>query len=355
MKHEGKTMKKVLFATTALVATAGVAAADVTLSGSAQMGVIGGDTISATTGVTTGRSTQFFTDIDVTFTMSGETDNGLSFGASIDLDESDGSNTAAGAAGVGASLAFAGTTQGGETLFISGAFGRLEMGDTDGAFDRAMAEVPAGPGSLDDAHEGAGWNGNGGFDGRYDGQVLRYEYSFGDYRVSVSAEVDDTAVGGGDAVLGLGFDGSLDLGGTSVTFGIGYQTVDGPAAGAADEDTLVGLSLGAGFGDVSVGINYSVMEGNLPTEEITHVALGAAYAVDAWSFGLHYSQYEGGVMAANPTYSVGHEASSVGLSAQYDLGGGAAVRFGYSASDVIRAGGIKSDADRFSLGLNMSF
>ncbi|RMH39212.1 MAG: porin, partial [Alphaproteobacteria bacterium] len=68
-------MKKVLFATTALVATAGVAAADVSISGYAEMGVIGG----------TGMDAQFHTDIDATFSMSGTTDNGLTFGASVDL------------------------------------------------------------------------------------------------------------------------------------------------------------------------------------------------------------------------------------------------------------------------------
>lgn len=35
-------MKKVLFATTALVATAGVAAAEVSLSGYAEIGIVGG-------------------------------------------------------------------------------------------------------------------------------------------------------------------------------------------------------------------------------------------------------------------------------------------------------------------------
>ena len=49
-------MKKILFATTALVATAGVAAVDVAVSGGAEMGLFGG----------TGIETQFFTDIDVT-------------------------------------------------------------------------------------------------------------------------------------------------------------------------------------------------------------------------------------------------------------------------------------------------
>jgi outer membrane protein OmpU len=83
-EHEGKTMKKVLFATTALVATAGVASADIALSGVAQMGIQGGSG---------GATTQFVQDIDITFTMSGTADNGTTFGAAIDLDEN--------AAGVG--------------------------------------------------------------------------------------------------------------------------------------------------------------------------------------------------------------------------------------------------------------
>ncbi|MCP3969641.1 MAG: porin, partial [Rhodobacteraceae bacterium] len=54
-------MKKVLLATTALVASAGIASAQgVALSGSAEMGIIGG----------TGMEVQFHSDIDVTFTLS---------------------------------------------------------------------------------------------------------------------------------------------------------------------------------------------------------------------------------------------------------------------------------------------
>ena len=71
-------MKKILFATTALVATAGVASAEIALSGMAEMGIYNPNTETA--------DTQFFTDIDVTFTMTGESDNGLTFGASIDID-----------------------------------------------------------------------------------------------------------------------------------------------------------------------------------------------------------------------------------------------------------------------------
>lgn len=67
-------MKKVLFASTALIATAGVASADITLSGGASMGIgyVDGDT-----SVKHG--------IDFALTGSGETDGGLSFGGSYAL------------------------------------------------------------------------------------------------------------------------------------------------------------------------------------------------------------------------------------------------------------------------------
>ncbi|WP_298259682.1 porin, partial [uncultured Litoreibacter sp.] len=81
-------MKKVLFASTALVAFGGAAVADVALSGRAEMGIFSQN--AAFQGVAPAGAAdgvQFFTDIDVTFTMSGETDNGLTFGASVDLDE----------------------------------------------------------------------------------------------------------------------------------------------------------------------------------------------------------------------------------------------------------------------------
>src|SRR6056297_3414964 len=73
-------MKKILLATTALAATSGAAYADMSVSGSAEIGIIGASNI----------ETQLFTDVDVNFSGAGETDNGLAFGFSVDLDESDG-------------------------------------------------------------------------------------------------------------------------------------------------------------------------------------------------------------------------------------------------------------------------
>ncbi|MDX1782410.1 MAG: porin, partial [Thalassovita sp.] len=78
-------MKTILFATTALVASAGIAAADISFSGSAEAGIAQGlwddDGDSATARV---EITDVYSFAKLVATMSGESDNGISFGASID-------------------------------------------------------------------------------------------------------------------------------------------------------------------------------------------------------------------------------------------------------------------------------
>lgn len=68
-------MKKVLFASTALVASAGIAAADTSFSASAGAGIFD-----------VGSGLDAYNFIEVTATFSGESDNGLSFGGSISID-----------------------------------------------------------------------------------------------------------------------------------------------------------------------------------------------------------------------------------------------------------------------------
>ncbi|MGR3501942.1 porin [Pseudaestuariivita sp.] len=323
-------MKSVLFATTALVATAGIASADIALSGSAEMGVVGGDVY--------GDETQFWTDIDVTFSMSGETDNGLSFTATVDLDENG---------------AFAGTTQGGETIAISGGGATLTMGDTDGAFDAALTEVGIG-GSIDDAHTAhVGYSGNSGFDGTYDGQVARFTYAFEGFTGHVSAEIDDT--GNGDPVWGVGVSYSANLAGLSLGVGLGYQTTDGgtvtlgssngggvPVVTAFDD--VYGISLSTTFDNgLQAVVNYSQFSGD-NVDDLTHTAIGLGYAMNALTIGFNYGVYE----------QDGDSVSGYGLAVDYDLGGGAQVQFGYGSSDLDDIGGPDS-FDQYSLGISMSF
>ena len=315
-------MKKVLFATTALIATAGIASADVAISGYAEMGITGSDA--------TGAVTQFHQDIDVTFKMSGESDNGLSFGAAVDLDEN--------AAGVG-------TDDAGVAAFISGAMGTLTLGDTDGGFDWAMAEVPTGSGSVADNETGhAGYNGNSGLDGTHDGQILSYTHSVAGVGIAVSVELDDTSgATQGDAIIGLGLKYSVG----DVGIGFGYQTGQDTGAAPRGDLTVTGLSLAYKMGDVSMGANFSQKEVSTDTDEETHMGVGVSYSMDALTLGVNYGQYE------NAGFVAGADREGFGFSAGYDLGGGAKALFGYGTTTKheVKA----SETSTWSLGLAMSF
>ena len=361
-------MKNVLFASTALVAFAGAASAEVTLSGNAEMGIFNADSVAvagASPAVATFSSTDgetgFFTDIDVTFTMSGETDGGLTFGATIDLDESDGSGTR------GSSNAFGGSTQGGETIFLSGAFGTLTAGDTDGALDWALTEVAFNSGSLnDDETVHGGYNGNSGLDGLYDGQIVRYDYSFGDFGVALSAELNDATADDAatnynealsDDVFGIGFKYQLDLGGSEIGLGIGYQTasVTETVTGTETDLDTIGLSVNGSIAGFNVGLSYmtfanyipnSAVDGGIiadryvtPGQDTDQIGVGIGYTTGAISASLNYGKYD---------HDSGIEADGYGLTVGYDLGGGASVQLGYSDSTVTDAAGVDTSFDRAS-------
>ncbi|MEJ6391088.1 porin [Gymnodinialimonas ulvae] len=358
-------MKKVLFATTALVASAGFASADVALSGSAQMGVQGGSGDAVT---------QFVQDIDVTFTLSGETPGGITFGAAVDLDEDAGA---------------VGTDDAGVAIFISGDFGTLTMGDTDGGFDAGMQEVNIGsPGSInDDETTHAGYSGNAGLDGTFDGQILSYSYSVSGFTITGSIEQDDgatiarpfnlpddgTAADGleADEVFGIGASYAGSFGGGSYTVGAGYQmTQDSHAAVAGDQElSIVGVSATVALDNgLSAGINYSQIDVDLGTVIAaadrsfsgTHVAVGASYSFGDFAVHANYGEFD---WDSNATVE---DATGFGLAASYDLGGGLSAHVGYGDSDIGSVNGVltstatsataaRTDASTWSVGLNMSF
>jgi outer membrane protein OmpU len=348
------------------------ASADVALSGTAEMGIQGGESSSTTgTGIAAfgvAQETQFVQDIDVTFTMSGTSDNGLTFGAAIDLDEN--------AANVG-------TDGAGVAIFVSGDFGTLTLGDTDGALDWAMQEVAlGGAGSIADnetAH--AGYDGDYGDQGRY----LRYEYSFGDFGVALSVSPDDNwaigakydgAFAGGAFGVGIGYQeqavnnrfapGNLGtvfdiLGGgdgidsanisTSAADGDGFRN----ATGLGGDVEVLGVSayvtMDMGF---SAAIQYAEWEFS-PTAggafDATHVGIGAAYTFDAITVSGNWGQYNFDIPGVD-------NVTGFGLAASYDFGGGLSAHIGYGHSDLGNTiGGAFSDDtySNYSFGLAMSF
>lgn len=358
-------MKKILLASTALVASAGIASAEVSISGMAEMGIFNSDsftagnlyiytTSSSTTSVTgtapsvTDGDTQFFTDIDVTFKMSGETDGGISFGATVDLDEN---------------AAFAPASQGGETIFVSYGGATLTMGDTDGAFDAAMPEVLMAGGSINDDEENAGYNGNSGFDGKGDGQVARFDYAFDAFTLSLSAEQMDNGASD-DNIIGVGVKYSGDFNGIAVTAGLGYQSgqnmdfapsevnifVNGTPVSFVTDAEIIGVGVTAGFANgFSAGINYSSTDYDAAgAENTTHMGLGLGYEANALAVGFNYGKFE------NVSGIDGLDKSGYGLAVAYDLGGGLTAKAGYGSSTV-DFDGDDYDYDSFSLGLGMSF
>ncbi|WP_164871013.1 porin [Mesobaculum littorinae] len=331
-------MKKVLFATTALLATSGFAMAqEMQVSGAAEAGIFGGSDI----------EDQFHTDVDVTFTGTGETDTGLTFGFDIDLDEEIGDNNAVtGGAESGATRDD--SDDGGASIFVSGAFGTITFGDTDGGFDWALQEAIIGS-SIRDDHEHAGYNGNAGLDGIYDGQIVRYEYAFADFAVAASVEMDDDpdTDGDGNPVFGLGGKYTGDFAGVAFSAGLGYQTSD---VDFDDEDVddegfdIYGLSLGAEFGGgFSAIANYSDLDGYNGNDSHTGIALG--YTTGALTVAANYGVFDRELDGED-------DVSGYGLIANYDLGGGAEVQAGYGNNDF---GDDDVDFDTYSLGVAMSF
>ncbi|WP_281857907.1 porin [Litoreibacter halocynthiae] len=325
-------MKKILIASTALVSTAGLAAADVALSGRAEMGIY---QYNAAFGGPNNGGPQFFTDIDVTFTMSGETDNGLTFGASVDLDEG----------GAISNATQNNSDDGGATIFISGGFGTVTMGDTDGALDWALTEAGnvGNPGSLaDDETTHAGYLGAY-LDGGNDGQILRWDYTSGAFGVAISLEDDNGSKAVNTGVgYAIGFKYALDLSGTTVNFGIGHQRAADGAPGVTPDAKATGVSVSATFANgLSAGVTYTDMS-NIAVDK--HYSIGLGYTTGAFSVHANYGKFDG--------VAAGAEAKGFGLAAAYDLGGGAVVHFGYGSGKTSTAAPTAKSA---SLGLGLSF
>lgn len=107
-------MKKILLATSLLAATTGFAAAEVTVSGSARMGVI-----------YDGTDTLFTSRVRVSFGMVGTTDGGVEFGASVRNDQTGQGNTA----------------NNDSTVYVSANGLKLTMGDNDSAANALVGHV----------------------------------------------------------------------------------------------------------------------------------------------------------------------------------------------------------------------
>lgn len=311
-------MKKILLATTMLVGTAGFAAAEVTLSGSARMGV--------TYDSTNADQMAFSSRARAAFTMSGETDGGLSFGATFGAHDAGGAND--GTAG---------------TVFVSGAFGTLTMGDTSSAAERAVGDLVGvgytGIGALDgetlfgldpdsaDADEaffaGVAFGNEMAYIAGGATEMALYSYNAGSFNGYVSIGQPR----GNDNVYAVGASYATD----AFTVSAGYER-----AGDA-KHAIVGAS--GTFSGVTVEGIYGKGSGSL--DGLKQYGLGASYSMDAITASAFY----------RVTDVAGFKINVYGVGASYSLGGGATLAGGISkAEDDVGNLGTRAD-----LGLTFTF
>lgn len=274
--------------------------------------------------------------------MTGETDSGITFGATIRAD-----NAAGGQGGIDGQRA--------GSVFVSGSWGTLTFGDTNGADEQWVGDVPGNFSltGLTDINE-TRYVSNGGSFGNDSSNAfasnplarptVRYDFDIAGFGISLSSNRDLTDIG-----VGAGY--AADFGGGSWSLGVGYydfaefeafdEPIVDPDTGAViiprtfipnGEQWSVGLK--GDYEAFSFGVTYINL--NSDTDDVGKVEadnllLGASFGFDAFEVGAFYGKI------LNADGSEGFEntfdgADAYGLTAQYDLGGGASINGGIAQS-----------------------
>lgn len=312
---------------------ASAAQAEVSVSGDARMGlVIGGNNTAL--GFT--HKAQFSSRARVTVTMSGETDGGVSFGANLRMDEA----VAADSGGAGA-------------VFIAGTYGKLAMGDVDGAAEVAVGDLPeVGFTGLDSL----GFN-NPLDDGFRDGSNeiaylsdsigavtpsnprALYTYDTGPFTVALSLGdgVDGLTGAAVDNVMAAGV--RYDNGAFRV--GLGYERARPAGGGATANHLIVGGAIALGTTEVQAFYG----DGSGTFDGFTQYGVGFTAKRNALTLKGYAKRVEGG----------GIRIKSWGVGAAYDLGGGASIEGGVADTDFVGFPGGVETATRPVADLGVKF
>lgn len=311
-------MKKVLFATSALVLTAGFASAEVAVSGDGRMGVI-----------YDGNDAQFSSRARVKFTLTGESDSGLSFGGSFRADQesdyTDGNDESVRSAARGTAGA----------VWISGTYGKLSMGDVVGAAEAAIGDLPEvgyTEGEFGGDIEEIGFlvgDGN----NEDQGPTALYEYTIN--QISIYASMTDGSNVAGPGVVGrsdtFDLDGNqVDTAETAYSLAAKYEASNFWAALSYSDngdDSEIGLAGEGKFNNFAIKGVY--MDYDFDGADGKTYGLGATYQMDAVAVKGFWRRDELDAVGGDI------EADSFGIGADYDLGGGAVLAGGIIDSDYL--------------------
>ncbi|MEP1767040.1 MAG: porin [Sulfitobacter sp.] len=291
-------MKKVLFATTALVATASVAAAEISFSGYGRFGVIYNDTAA-------GDSTDVTSRLRLQIDVSAESDAGVTFGARTRMQTSEGE----GDTGFNGVRFFA--RSGGFEVGVGNIFGAIEFMPGMYPIDLGLTGLGYDYTAYGTGGADAYSSGGAGSSGANGVEVL---YSVGDFSAHVSASETNDRIAAHAAYTF-----------SSWTVALGIQ--DSDDAG----DTEFAASVGGSFGIADVTLAYAdngtngdhiVLTGRVDVGAATNIE---AYVADADAFAE----------------------TSYGIDFNHDMGGGTTLRGGIAS--------LGDDSTRADLGVRFNF
>ncbi len=287
-------MKHLLIAASILAMTAGVASAEITFSGSASAGVAkngtsnGGSADPNTSGLSDD-AFHSYSSFTLNVTASGQTDSGLSFGASTGI-------SAGRSYGLASDDGFdvGGATLDDAEIWVSGDFGKLSFNSDNYDF-------------FDDT--------NGGGDVKYDG-------TFGGFGVGLIADVDtgDASVSASYTVAGVSLSANADtynLWNVSASYTMGSIT----ATAATDESSNSSVELAYSANGISASAKYNTPSGAID--------VAAGYASGPMSVN---------VSVDDVTDTAGNGFAMWTVTGGYDLGGGMSLEAGTNYTGDVMVG-----------------
>ena len=311
--------------------------------------------------------------------MTGTTDSGITFGGSIRAD-----NAPAGQGGTDGQSA-------GE-VFVSGSWGTLTYGDTNGADEQWVGDVPGdfsltGLGEFDETpfiSNGGGFGNNDSIqfaNNPFARPTVRYDFDIAGFGISLSSNRDLT-----DIVVGAGY--SADFGGGNFSIGAGYDKFDSFATtseGQAETITVIDANTGqpttvvvpgatvtnivnsgeqwsvglkATYQKFAFGATWNKIDlddSNNPNVvgggDAQTLLFGGSYGFDAFSVGAYYQE----VLNGSGPFEATDGNKAYGLTGQYDLGGGATVNGGIENVDGFSGLGDGDSAVVGDFGISMAF
>ena len=309
-------MRKVLLATTALVAMGGVSAAsaDISISMSSEFKY---STYSDNSGTSTDKDSYASTQ-DMVVTGSAAFDNGMSGTVTIDMDEG-------------------GNADGG--FSITGDFGTVAFNDM-GYDGGTAADVTA-----DEAHNlAATWNGgtlSSEIQMPADEQIPESTVSWAAPAVSgftISAGLEDGGTGDDGSILGIGY--TVEAGSTTVAL-----SMDTYSKGTTDA-TSIGAVVTAGDFVLTLASNNNEVG---TTSDRTGDAMGLTYAV---SDTLTVQAYSG---TTDDSTAASYKITDTGVGATYTITPGMSVSITNNSVEATTDAGAKTTTDGTALALNVTF